>query len=488
MKYFCLPKNAFIRTYDNYGYIIHQFNKKEFRFNSIGAVFLNQIKRDIGNIDESVNNMCVFFEEVDYHTLNHDFREFLSFLESNDLILLADSKVELLRKNKSYLNSPFHSNRIELNNSFDIESELENVDNTVAERFQFDPLKFTFHIELTTKCNERCIHCYIPNNEKLNGDFLDFEVIKKVLDEVSAANVLNVTFSGGEILMHQELIDILKYAREKDFIITLFSNLISLNEKHVNLLKEINPKLVQVTLYSTKENEHDSITQVKGSCFKTKRSIEKLVANNIPIEIACPIMKGNYKSYVALASYAQSKNLKLNTDYNIIAQSDFDQQNLSVSLSLSEFEEHLQDILFVNKLYGISTEKEKLDSIKIKELNSNVCGAGSDRICLTSKGEYIPCPAWKNYKVGDARKSSFLDVMLNSQENKYLRTVKNRSFTKCLNCDVSEYCNICMEKNFNESGGDIYYINEEYCNYIKSYKRILRSNRSITIESFNQES
>lgn len=228
MKYFCQHKNAFIRTFENYGYIIHQFNKKDIKFNSIGAVFLNQIKRDIGNIDESVLNMCGYFEEVDYHTLNHDFREFLAFLESNDLILLADSKVELLRKNKPYLNFPPHSNKIALNNSFEIESELENDENTISEKFQFDPVNFTFHIELTTKCNEKCTHCYIPNNEKINGDFLDVELIKKVLDEVSAANVLNVTFSGGEILLHQELIEILKYARNKDLIITLFSNLISL--------------------------------------------------------------------------------------------------------------------------------------------------------------------------------------------------------------------------------------------------------------------
>jgi len=333
------------------------------------------------------------------------------------------------------------------------------------------------HVELTNKCNERCMHCYIPSDERLKGNFLEFNIIKKVLDEISFLKLLNVTFSGGEILLHPQLDEILKYSRKKDFIITLFSNLINLQDIHIELFKEINPKIIQVTLYSIFEKEHDFITKVKGSCLKTKKSIDKLIANKIQVGIACPILKYNYKSYIDIVRYAHEKNIKLTTDYEIIAQSNFNKRNLDTSLNLSEFESHLKDVLYVNQEYGTSSMKDKIDSVKVKNVESSLCGAGFDRLTLTSQGNYIPCPAWKKFKTGNAKEFQFKDIIYNSENIKYLRSIKKSAFTKCINCDVFDYCNICMERNYNESNGDIFKINEEYCKFVVSYKRILFNNK-----------
>ena len=55
---------------------------------------------------------------------------------------------------------------------------------------------------------------------------------------------------------------------------------------------------------------HDRITTIKGSQIKTKAAIEKLVAADIPVQIACPLMKANKDSYKDILFYAQSLQIK----------------------------------------------------------------------------------------------------------------------------------------------------------------------------------
>ena len=94
---------------------------------------------------------------------------------------------------------------------------------------------------------------------------------------------IHVTLSGGEAFMHKDLIEIARYCREKDLKISILSNLIALKDEQVATLKELNISLIQVSLYSMNPEIHDFITTVKGSFEKTKASVEKLVAADIPV-------------------------------------------------------------------------------------------------------------------------------------------------------------------------------------------------------------
>jgi MoaA/NifB/PqqE/SkfB family radical SAM enzyme len=51
------------------------------------------------------------------------------------------------------------------------------------------------HMDLTYRCNERCAHCYLDHG---NRGELNTAEIKDVLDQLAAAGVFFVVFSGGE--------------------------------------------------------------------------------------------------------------------------------------------------------------------------------------------------------------------------------------------------------------------------------------------------
>ena len=54
------------------------------------------------------------------------------------------------------------------------------------------------HIDITYRCNERCVHCYLDHDD--HGEMTTAE-IKKLLGELAEAGVFLLTLSGGEIMV-----------------------------------------------------------------------------------------------------------------------------------------------------------------------------------------------------------------------------------------------------------------------------------------------
>jgi MoaA/NifB/PqqE/SkfB family radical SAM enzyme len=50
------------------------------------------------------------------------------------------------------------------------------------------------HMDVTYRCNERCVHCYLDHDD--HGEMTTAE-IKGVLDQLAEAGVFFITFSGG---------------------------------------------------------------------------------------------------------------------------------------------------------------------------------------------------------------------------------------------------------------------------------------------------
>ena len=80
---------------------------------------------------------------------------------------------------------------------------------------------FTVQLDLTYRCNERCVHCYLDHDD--HGEMNTAE-IKKLLKELADAGVFILVLSGGEIMLRKDIFEILEYARELTFCIKLKTN------------------------------------------------------------------------------------------------------------------------------------------------------------------------------------------------------------------------------------------------------------------------
>jgi len=458
-------KDTFIRRFGNIGYITNQLTKHDLNFNETGADFLDSISREPKEIDKIVNEILPLYKDISFEELKTDFIEFVSDLENSGFVILGNSKEELNAKEPSF-NYQMANPKTKLYDftNPDKKDVLTESAEFFYEEFHKEPQIFGLQIEVTSRCNERCIHCYIPNAKKDVGIDMELSLILRVLDEAKEMGTLQVTFSGGELFMHKDISTILKHARKNDFSISILSNLALLNDDHISLLKEINPSLVQVSLYSMKAEEHDAITLVKGSFNKTKNAIERLVAADIPVQISCPVMKLNRKSYKDVLVYANKLRTKAYTDFIMMAQADHNVNNLSQRISIPETAELLKDMLEFDRDYLNTTLQQEPKSFDIEKYKkSPVCGVGVDNICITANGDYYPCAGWQGMILGNAYKQSLKDIWENSEQIKELRKITNASFPECIICEARDYCAMCLVRNYNENNGDIFKITKHFC-------------------------
>src|SRR5579862_7569992 len=71
-------------------------------------------------------------------------------------------------------------------------------------------------LDLTYRCNERCVHCYLDHDD--HGELTTAEV-KGILDQLAAAGTFFLTLSGGELLVRSDFFELLEHAASRRFCI-----------------------------------------------------------------------------------------------------------------------------------------------------------------------------------------------------------------------------------------------------------------------------
>jgi len=76
--------------------------------------------------------------------------------------------------------------------------------------------------ELTPRCNLNCVHCYL--NQHHASKELSYEEIIEIIDILYEKEVLFLTFTGGDVFVRKDFLDIYMYAKKKGFIIEIYTN------------------------------------------------------------------------------------------------------------------------------------------------------------------------------------------------------------------------------------------------------------------------
>ena len=475
-------KNSFIRIYKNgnIGYITNQLTRNDRTYDEVGAVFLSQISRQPIDTDVIIINLCNIYGAAEKDYIKRDFLEFIENLANHKFVVIGNTIEELVAQDLDFCYQVDNPKTLAVDyTQLTAEQPTKDTQDFFLQQDKESPRLAALQFELTSRCNERCIHCYIPNGKKNTGFDLSFEKFKYILNQFVEMGGLHVTLSGGEALMNKDILKILRYCREKDLQISLLTNLISLKDEQIPVLKEVNLSLIQVSLYSMNAKIHDMITTVKGSFEKTKTAIEKLYAADIPVQISCPVMKANKDGYDEVMKYAQSLRMKSNTDYIMMAQANLDTENLANRLDLVETEKVIRDIIDCDLDYNNKTLKQlPISSIPLEEYaEMPLCGAGVNDLCVTVTGDVYPCAGWQDFVVGNVFKQSLKDIWEKSPKLAEVRKVKQKDFPNCLTCEARDYCNMCLVRNYNENNGDMFKINQHFCDVAFLTKRLVEECR-----------
>ena len=379
-------QDTFIRKFGRLGYITNQLSKKDRVYDEAGSIFLSSLTRTVKSVDDIVNEILSQFADVTLDQVKPDIIDFLEELNKEGFIVAGKSAEEIEKQDAGFtynVDCPKTSAMRILNQ--DLDSSMKPSDELMTDYFREHPTIFGAHFEVTSCCNEKCIHCYQPRHKPQH---IELALAKDIIAQLQDMGTVSMTFSGGEPFLHPEFLNLLQSARKNDFMVNILSNGTLIDAEAIKVMKEININMIQISVYSMDANIHDSITQISGSLKKTIQNVELLIANDIPVQISCPIMMKNCDSYRDVAKWCYSQNVRVMSDFVLMAKSDFDTSNLKNRLDLSKTKKAIQDIIEIDGEYQLLLNTEP----KTKDLehyaNQPVCGVAKTMYALL---QMAPC-------------------------------------------------------------------------------------------------
>ena len=145
-------------------------------------------------------------------------------------------------------------------------------------------------IEITSKCNLKCTHCYNESDVRCDN-VMTLEDYQRVIDLLVDMNVPKIQIIGGEPFFDQKMLKVmLDYAIGRFGYIEIFTNGTLMAESWFEYLTNNNIHIA-LSVYSYNEDMHDKVTGVKGSLLRTNNTIAKLKEHNIPYRVCNVLMK-----------------------------------------------------------------------------------------------------------------------------------------------------------------------------------------------------
>jgi AdoMet-dependent heme synthase len=292
------------------------------------------------------------------------------------------------------------------------------------------------HLDVTYRCNERCIHCYLDHDD--HGEMSTAE-IKDLLTQLSEAGVFFLTVSGGEVLMRRDLFDILEFARGLLFNVKLKTNGVMIREPQAKRLREMGVEEIQISVYSHRPEVHDAITKLPGSLRRTIEAIRFLRGHGLKVTIANVLMSGNMGDYQGVIALAKELDVTYTVDPTITPKMDGDRSILHLHIEDSA----LHDVLHDPRLVGDVEEFCAPPAAPGDDIMEGYpCSAGHTSCYISPYGDVYPCVAFP-LPSGNVRRQKFLDIWRGSAELKKVRSIRARDLTTCSSCAHVGTCSRC---------------------------------------------
>src|SRR3989454_2956447 len=273
------------------------------------------------------------------------------------------------------------------------------------------------HIDLTMRCNERCIHCYRVIERRPE---LTTAELKALLDDIARAGTLYLTFSGGEIFLRQDLLELIEHARRLRFDVRLKSNALLITAETAARLGALAVRQVDISIYSADPAIHDWVTKVPGSLERSLQGAALLRDAGVSVKLNCPLMKQNVGTYKEVRALAERLGVLHGFDPMITAKNDGDRSPVALRITRKELGQVMQDPA-LNPHLG---KREACESPSVRQdLDEVPCGASHNACYISAYGDVMPCVAMP-IACGNVRDEPFAEIWHRSPGMLRVRSIR----------------------------------------------------------------
>ena len=289
-------------------------------------------------------------------------------------------------------------------------------------------------MELTQKCNSRCIHCYqgISHAETIKP--LSINEWKDAIRQCAILECSHIQFIGGEPSICSFLPELIAYTYNSGIKrISIFTNLLSLSDELLLALQKYNVS-VSFSIYGCTASMHDQISGIRGSFDRLLTNIHRLQATHISLRANIIMMRENEGNYNQIVELLHSLNID-NIHYDEIRKVYGGNQS--------------QHLLSKSIIQSVRPNFRTSKSVFETSMNTNTCWFG--KMVISTDGSIFPCEFERHITYGNIRTQPIRAILEGDLIKKYWY-LSYEHISPCKDCEYRFACKDCRPIAYAEQG------------------------------------
>jgi radical SAM protein with 4Fe4S-binding SPASM domain len=324
------------------------------------------------------------------------------------------------------------------------------------------PLLPRLDIELTERCNNACVHCYInlpARDEQAAARELTTAQWMGILRQAADLGALVVRFTGGEPLLRSDFAEIYLHARRLGMQVMLFTNARLITPELADLLARVPPlKKIEVSVYGMHPQSYEAVACAPGAFSEFRRGVDTLLAQEIPFVLKPVLLPPfmaelpEFEAWAATLPWTDKRPtnpliLDLRTRRDSPAR-----DRLIASLRISP-EETVILLSRHEAVYRKAMARFCADFVGPQADRLFSCPAGLSG-CVDAYGVYQMCMPLRHPQMTYDLKAGTLRAALTEvfPRNREMRTTNPEYLNRCARCFLKGLCEQCPGKAWQEYG------------------------------------
>jgi radical SAM protein with 4Fe4S-binding SPASM domain len=159
------------------------------------------------------------------------------------------------------------------------------------------PLLSHLDIELTERCNNACMHCYInlpAGDLRAANRELTTDEWKAILQQAADLGALSVRFTGGEPLLREDFLEIYLFTRRLGIKVFLFTNARLITAEIADTFARIPPlKPIEISVYGMQPETYDTVACRPGAYAEFRGGVALLLERKVPFVVKSVLLPPN---------------------------------------------------------------------------------------------------------------------------------------------------------------------------------------------------
>jgi radical SAM protein with 4Fe4S-binding SPASM domain len=310
------------------------------------------------------------------------------------------------------------------------------------------------HIDITGKCNLRCVHCYAASEYTQE---LDFKVLENVFKQLQLLGIKRVAISGGEPLLREDFFKLIALCPDD---ISILTNAHLVDDKFIHTLRKFekrDKKIFTLRISLDGIESYEKVRKMKPDTVL--ENIKNLLDNELIVVVNTTIMPFHTKKEI-LGMYTVLKDLGVD-QWSIDIP--FYQGSAKKNDINTDAKKYADIIIEIARRYKKQQPEMIFDSVSLFtsyqldsdysphffEMNENPCSYQFKTITIDARGNLKVCPSME-YTLGSIFDYQNIEEYRNGDSWKKFKSIKLADFTECKKCKYRSICGGGCRANVNQ--------------------------------------